>query len=113
MRQVALSIPYEDARVAAACLALEPHPWRSQEPELIARRVLAASDREGLRTLLVRVPGAVVGTWSEMVPTEPDDLRVAALVWSLEAHRWKHLSLSSLCRWLVAVADQLSPDAAI
>lgn len=97
--------PRDESTVAAACAALRPYPWRSFTPALLARSVIAASDRQSLRELLVTVPGAALGSWSEVEPAPAADVRVKALVEVLEPHRWTELSLSSLCRRLLAVLD--------
>ena len=43
--------------------ALTHDLWRSLPPQLVARRVVAAADRQDLVELLQEVPGAVVGPW--------------------------------------------------
>lgn len=97
------SIQREDS-VAAVVAALSPDLWRSLPPQLVAQRVVAAADRQGLVELLEEVPGAVVGPWE--APPEPADLhdpRVVNLVEFLEAFTWTKLSLPLLCRHMVAV----------
>jgi hypothetical protein len=95
--------PNDEAALEAVCAALEPYPWRSFTPELVARFVVAASDREGLRAGLVGVPGAAVGSWERLEPTAPDDRRLEPLVEFLTSHRWTQLRLSALCRGLVSL----------
>lgn len=98
--------PGEEAMVAAACAALRPYRWRSFTPELMARLVLAARDRQSIRALLVTVPGAAVGPWGDVDLAEPDDVRVGTLVRFLESRRWTHLTVQALCaRMLGVVAD--------
>lgn len=94
----------QDETVAAAIAALTPFTWRSLPPRLVARRVVAATDRHDLAELLRGVPGAAVGRW-EGPPrlADQDDPRVINLVEFLEAFTWTKLSLSFLCRHLVAV----------
>ena len=97
------SIQREDS-VAAVVAALSPDLWRSLPPQLVARRVVAAADRQDLVELLEEVPGAVVGPWeAPPEPADPHDPRVVNLVEFLEAFTWTKLSLPLLCRHLVAV----------
>ena len=95
----------DESTIAAASAALSPYPWRTFAPELLARWVLAANDREALRRLLVPVPGAALGAWDELEPAEPDDHRAKALVEFLASHRWTEYSLTTLCQRLLAVLD--------
>ena len=97
--------PRNDELVEAACAALRPYQWRSFTPELVARLLLAAGDRQGLRRLLVGVPGAVVGAWDVLDPADRDDPRVSVLVEFLMSHHWTQLSLCALCRELLALLD--------
>ena len=99
--------PGEEPTVAAACAALRPHRWRSFTPELMARLVLAARDRQSVRALLVTVPGAAVGRWRAVDLAEPDDVRVKALVRFLESRRWTHLTVQALCVQMLAVVADL------
>ena len=102
------SIQREDS-VAAVIAALSPDIWRSLSPLLVARRVVAASDRQDLVELLEEVPGAVVGPWEALPePASPRDPRVVNLVEFLEAFAWTKLSLPLLCRHLVAVLHDAS-----
>ncbi len=95
--------PHDESRLAAVTAALSPYPWRSFTPELLARWVLAASDRHGIAHLLGAVPGADVGSWAQAEPAVRDDVRVDALVVFLAAHCWTELRLVALCRHLLAV----------
>lgn len=97
--------PREEATVAAICAALAPYPWRSFTPEMLTRAVLAASDRQGIRELLSSVPGVAVGPWEEVSFSDRGDVRVKDLVEFLMSHRWSDLSLSGLCRELLARLD--------
>ena len=97
--------PRRTSHVRAVATALEPYQWRSFRPELLARAVLAANDRQRLRRVLIGVPGAVVGTWDPLEPVDRDDARVPVLVEFLAAHRWTELSLSTVCRELIALID--------
>jgi hypothetical protein len=91
--------------VPALCAALEPYQWRRFTPELFARYVLAARDRQSLQVVLVTVPGASVGCWGSLEPAPRDDPRAAPLVDFLASHRWTELSLPTLCRNLCRVRD--------
>jgi hypothetical protein len=100
---VTTSTPHEES-VAAVFAALNPYAWRNFTPELVARRVVAACDRQDLIDLLRSVPGAVVGGWEDQPePADPKDPRVLTLVEFLERHRWTRLRLDILCRLLLAV----------
>jgi hypothetical protein len=85
--------------------ALQPYQWRRFRPELLARAVLAAKDRQHLHGLLTDVPGAAVGRWEPLEPADRDDARLPGLVAFLSSRRWTELSLSTLCRELLALAD--------
>jgi hypothetical protein len=89
----------------AVCSALRPYQWRSFRPELLARTVLAARDRQALHDLLAGVPGVAVGTWDVLEPADRDDGRLIALTDFLSSHRWTELNLIRLCRQLLAVLD--------
>src|SRR5690348_13257400 len=91
--------------VEAACTALHPFQWRGFTPELLTRLVLAARDREQVNRLLADVPGAVGGVWDVLEPADRDDVRVAALAAVLSSHRWRQLSLSTVCAQLLGRLD--------
>jgi hypothetical protein len=95
--------PRYEELVVAACAALRPYQWRSFTPELLARLLLAASDRQCLHGLLVGVPGAAVGMWDVLDPADRHDVRVSVLVEFLVSHHWTELSLCALCRELLAL----------
>ena len=100
---MATSTPRE-ASMAAVYAALNPYSWRGFSPELVARRVVAATDRQALTELLHTVPGAAVGEWGELPdPADSRDPRVAALVLFLDKHPWNQLRLHTLCRLMVRV----------
>jgi hypothetical protein len=98
--------PEEESVGAALCAALEPYPWRRLRPDLFARLVLAARDRQSLQAALDTVPGALVGSWAPLSPVPRDDARAAPLVEFLESHRWTESSLPALCRSLCGVLDR-------
>lgn len=107
----------DDRLVATVSAVLQPYQWRSFRPELLARAALGAKDRHELSGVLAGVPGAVVGEWDEPAPVDRDDPRVAPLVRFLTSHRWTELTLTALCRQLLALADgpwreQTTPGAA-
>ena len=93
----------DHAKAEAVCSALRPYQWRSFRPELLARTVLAANDRQQLHDLLSGVPGGAVGPWELLEPVDRDDVRLIALVDFLSSHRWTELSLSTLSHQLLAV----------
>ena len=95
-----------DPRVAAACAALGPYPWRGFTPEMLARRVLGATDRYGVTRLLATLPGAGEGPWGPVEPVEREDPRVDLLLELLASHRWTQLTLTGLCTRLVGVLDE-------
>ena len=90
--------PRNEDLVEAASATLRPYQWRSSTPELLARLLLAASDRQRLHGLLVGVPGAAVGMWDVLDPADRHDVRVSLLVEFLVSHHWTALSLCALCR---------------
>src|SRR5512144_3080502 len=68
--------PLDESAAEALAAALTPYPWRRFTPDLLARWVVAASDRNSLSGLLGTVPGAVVGEWHRLDPADPGDPRV-------------------------------------
>jgi hypothetical protein len=97
--------PRNEELVAAACAALRPYQWRNFTPELLARLLLAASDRQRLHGLLVGVPGAAVGTWDVLDPADRHDVRLRVLVEFLVSRLWTERSLCALCRELLALLN--------
>ena len=97
--------PRNEELVEAVCAALRPYQWRSFTPELLARLLLAASDRQRVQGLLAGVPGAAVGTWDVLDPADRHDVRVSVLVEFLVSHHWTELSLGVLCRELLALLN--------
>jgi len=95
--------PGGEAVVDVVAATLAPYAWRDFTPEMIARFVVAASDRESLRRTLGTVAGATVGQWERLTPATPDDPRLAPLVTFLASHRWTELRLPALCRNLLDV----------
>lgn len=98
--------PEEESVGSALCAALEPYPWRRLTPELFARLVLAARDRQRLQAALAIVPGASVGTWTPLEPAPREDARAAPLVEFLVSRRWTEMSLAALCRSLCLILDR-------
>ena len=92
--------------MSAMSAALEPYPWRRFTPELFARFVLAAHDRQSLEAVLGAVPGASVGSWVALEAAPRDDVRASPLVEFLVSHRWTELSLPTLCRSLCGVLER-------
>src|SRR3954471_11959490 len=105
-RQVTGTDPRSRPEVQAAASALQPYRWRGFRPELLARTVVAANDRQHLRGLLAGFPGVTVGAWDPLEPADRDDVRLPGLVEFLSTHRWTELSLNTLCRQLLALLDQ-------
>ena len=97
--------PRNEELVEAACAALRPYQWRSFTPELLARLLLATSDRQRLHGLLVGVPGAAVGTWDVLDPADRHDVRLSVLVEFLASRLWTERSLCALCRELLALLN--------
>ena len=93
------------SRPEAVASALQPYQWRSFRPELLARAVLAANDRQHLRRMLVDVPGIAAGSWDRLEPADRDDPRLTGLLEFLSAHRWTEWTLRTLCRQLLTVLD--------
>lgn len=98
--------PEDESVGSAVCAALAPYPWRRLTPELVARIVLAARDRQRLQAALAAVPGASVGSWTALEPAPRDDARAAPLVEFLVSHRWTELSLPAVCRSLCHILDR-------
>jgi hypothetical protein len=99
--------PHEDPVAAALTLTLDRYPWRSFTPQLLARLALAQWDRHAVERLVADVPGASPGLWREVEPAPADDPRADALVASLRAHRWTHLTASTVCRHLVGLLEDV------
>ena len=95
--------PLDESAAEALAAALTPYPWRRFTPDLLARWVVAASDRNSLGGLLGTVPGSVVGEWDRLDPADPGDPRVDSVFGFLTAHRWSELSLDTLCAQLMTV----------
>jgi hypothetical protein len=93
--------PRNDELVEAASAALRPYQWRSFTPELLARLLVAANDRQRMRGLLIGVPGAAVGMWDVLDPADRHDVRISVLLEFLLSHHWTELSLGALCRELL------------
>ena len=72
---------------------------------MFARLALAARDRQCLEEVLVGVPGAAAGPWERLAPVAPDDTRLPQLIGFLSAHRWTELTLATVCRQLLGVAN--------
>jgi hypothetical protein len=104
-RQVTATDPRSRPEVQAVASALQPYRWRGFRPELLARTVVAANDRQHLRGLLAGFPGVTVGAWDPLEPADRDDVRLPGLVEFLSTHRWTELSLNTLCRQLLALLD--------
>ena len=101
--------PRQDSHVAAACAALRPYRWRGFTPELLARSVLAARDRQSLWDLLLGMPGAAVGRWEAVQLPDASDARLVPLVRFLESHRWTQLTLRSVCARLLSLVESQAP----
>jgi hypothetical protein len=95
--------PREES-TAAVIAALNPYTWRSFTSELLARRVVAACDRQDLADLLLEVIGSSVGPWhGPPEPADRSDPRVTSLVEFLESHPWRGLTLHTLSQLLVSI----------
>jgi hypothetical protein len=92
---------YDEGKVAAACAALAPYGWRSLTPERLAGFVIAACDREQVRSVIDDLPGARSGAWAPLAPAVAEDPRLPGLVAFLNGHGWSGLSLDALCRSLL------------
>jgi len=95
--------PDDEAVMDVVAAALAPYAWRDFTPEMVARLVVAANDRENLRRTLDSVVGATAGRWEHLVPAAADDPRLAPLLTFLTSHRWTGLKLPALCRSLLDV----------
>ena len=99
--------PHDDPVAAALRLTLDRYPWRSFTPQLLARLALAQWDRHAVERLLADVPGSSPGMWREVEPAAADDPRADALVTFLTAHRWTHLTASTLSRQLLGLLEDV------
>src|SRR3954451_3422544 len=104
-RQGAGNDPRSRAQAQAGASALQPYRWRDCRPDLLARTVVAANDRQHLRGLLDGFPGVTVGAWDPLEPADRDDVRLHGLVEFLSTHRWTEISLNTLCRQLLALLN--------
>jgi hypothetical protein len=86
--------------VTAVLAELEPFEWRSLTPEMLARRVLGAVDRQRVQTLLESTPGLGAADGGGGEPVSRADERVGVLVDLLSAHRWRSWTLPFLARQL-------------
>lgn len=91
----------EEGAVAAVCAVLQPYEWRSFTPDLLARCLLGALDRQRVLDLLLGVPGVRIGDPEPAGLAEPGDPRVPVLVGFLTGHQWQGLTLLALCRQLL------------
>jgi hypothetical protein len=90
-RQVTATDPRSRPEVQAVASALQPYRWRGFRPQLLARTVVAANDRQHLRGLLAGFPGVTVGAWDPLEPVDRDDVRLPGLIEFLSTHRWTEL----------------------
>jgi hypothetical protein len=95
------SSAHEHAAAVAAELA--PYAWREFTDRMLARRVVGAVDRHCVIAFLSSVPGTAVGAADPVTPAEAADVRVDALVRTLEGQLWRGWSLSRLCSDLTSV----------
>jgi hypothetical protein len=101
---------WADARAAAVAEALAPFRWRDFTDRMLARRVVAAADRDVVLRFVGTIPGATAGTVGPVEPTDRGDPRVGLLVRTLEARPWRGLSLDRLCVDLIAVLAAWQAD---
>jgi len=100
--------PREES-MAAITAALNPVTWRCFPSHLLARRVVAAHDRQNLVDLLRTVPGVTVGPWADLPePADRNDPRVRVLVDFLDSRLWRGVSVRTLCRNLVTVLHEVA-----
>jgi hypothetical protein len=94
---------WADARAAAVAEELAPCAWRDFTNRMLARRVVGAVDRYVVLRFVSSIPGAKAGRPGPVEPADPGDVRVELLACTLEAQRWRGLSLDRLCADLIAV----------
>lgn len=104
---MAASTPREES-MAAIISALNPLTWRCFPSQSLARRVVAAHDRQNLADLLQSVPGTAVGPWADLPPADRHDPRVRVLVDFLDSRLWRGVSVRTLCRNLVTVLHEVA-----
>jgi hypothetical protein len=71
---------------------------------MVARRVVAALDRHSVDQELARITGVATPA-GEVEPASRDDERVRALTPGLGQCRWRSLTLTALCRQVLATLD--------
>jgi hypothetical protein len=86
----------DDDRASAVSEVLESYAWRTFSPDVLARMVLAARDRHRVQALLGELTGTVAGSWQDLTPVEPDDIRVAPLTEFLGSLPWRGMPMASL-----------------
>ena len=86
----------DDDRSSAVREALGSYAWRSLSPDVLARVVLAARDRHRVETLLGEFTGTVTGSWHDLAPVDPDDIRIPPVTEFLGCRPWRGMPLGSL-----------------
>jgi hypothetical protein len=97
--------PGRDSFVAAVCAELEPFEWRSLTPEMLARRVIGAVDRQAVHTLLSSTPGPGPAERGGREPVGRSDDRVDVLVECMSSYRWRTWTLPFVVRQLLGALD--------
>jgi hypothetical protein len=93
----------DDERCSAVREALGSYAWRSLAPDVLARVVLAARDRHRVEMLLGGFTGTVTGSWHDLAPVDPDDIRIPPVTEFLGSRPWRGMPLASLVPEILSV----------
>jgi hypothetical protein len=93
--------------VAAVCAALRPFEWPCFTADMMARCLLGALDSHRARQLIADIPGVSAWHAGELQPADRGDARVEVVVAFLACHRWRSLTLPTVCS---QVLDVLGAD---
>jgi hypothetical protein len=93
----------DDDRSSAVREALGCYAWRSLEPDVLARVVLAARDRHRVEVLRGELTGIVAGSWHDLAPVGPDDIRITPVTEFLGSRPWRGMPLASLVTEVLGV----------
>jgi hypothetical protein len=93
----------DDDRSSAVREALASYAWRSLSPDVLARVVLAARDRHRVEMLIGELTGTATGSWHDLAPVDPDDIRIAPVTEFLEGRPWRGMPLEALVPEILGV----------
>jgi hypothetical protein len=88
---------WADRRAVGAADELAPYAWRDFTDRMLARRFVAAADRQGLLQFVAGLDGTSVGPVEPVEAADPGDPRVDFLTRAIDGRTWRDLSLARLC----------------